>query len=470
MRRLQIHSIVLAATVLLGIAQGPLAAQTTWVVDRQGTGQFTKIQDAIDVAAPGDRIEVLGTGTYAGFRCSKGLDIEALGGAILTPQQIPIQQGPVIVLQDGPCIEVRDVPGGEHVLVVGFTTGPVNDTAVEVAGCAGPVLFEKLLVPGIGLGGPALSVDDCGAFFLLDSTLEGGPPNNFQSNVGAIIRNSRAVLQDSTISGGDGADGPPITPVMQGGTEALVLEFSFVQASACTFQGGQGGDTRAQGQVPGTGGNAVFVEPDPIGCTSLTFEGTFFNLGCVLQGGAPGLNLQNSGIIGATGEALEIDYPQAACFGFPVVYVDFSCLLNGIPSCPPTIGPWVCIDVPPQLRVASRPTSSFVEAPLGSTQQVDVVFWPQQNLVYYVSTGLDNFSLANTSFFAPMPLLLDGSLVSFGTANTGASGLASVNFTIANSPSLAGRVFYLQAVDGLPGQPSAFPYPALSNVLALRVR
>jgi hypothetical protein len=86
-----------------------LTAQRTWIVDLNGGGQFTEIQPAIDAAAPGDRIEVLGAGTYAPFVLDRGVDLEAMHGAAVNAIGGGLR-GNVI----------RDVPAGQWARVSGF--------------------------------------------------------------------------------------------------------------------------------------------------------------------------------------------------------------------------------------------------------------------------------------------------------------------------------------------------------------
>ena len=71
---------------LIGLLCYPATARAdTWLVDAAGTGDFTAIQDAVDAAAPGDRIEIL-AGTYveAVDLVDKPLDIIGVDGAGVT--------------------------------------------------------------------------------------------------------------------------------------------------------------------------------------------------------------------------------------------------------------------------------------------------------------------------------------------------------------------------------------------------
>lgn len=73
------------AGIALGhvLAAGLLPAQQTWIVNQNGTGNFTDLAPAIQAASPGDTLLVLGGGTYGSYAVDKPLHI--LGD----PQQRP---------------------------------------------------------------------------------------------------------------------------------------------------------------------------------------------------------------------------------------------------------------------------------------------------------------------------------------------------------------------------------------------
>jgi len=179
----------LLALFVAATCAAPLTAQTTWIVNSAGGGQFTDIPPAIAAASPGDRIVVQGAGPYSAFVLDKGLDVEAVNSA-LTPK-----------------IEVVGVPAGQRARVAGFhLQNGSGRVQVSVEACAGGVslvdLQEIVPVPyyGSGIGEAGLRIVDSprvlvdrGAFF---GTAD--PVGGF----GLFMSNSRAAIIEATFKGG----------------------------------------------------------------------------------------------------------------------------------------------------------------------------------------------------------------------------------------------------------------------------
>ena len=66
-RLLTRRAAITSADAALALSLAPPAPATTYVLKADGTGDFPRIQDAVDAAVDGDEI-VLESGTYAGHR------------------------------------------------------------------------------------------------------------------------------------------------------------------------------------------------------------------------------------------------------------------------------------------------------------------------------------------------------------------------------------------------------------------
>lgn len=216
------------ATLLLA---GSLAAQTVWTVNSAGGAQFTAIQPAITAAAPGDRIEVFG-GAYGSFVVDKGVDIEAMTGALCT------------------WFEVATVPNGQAARVAGFTIDKFQGGFVRVRDCPGAVLLADLGQAGFVWGGlyPGLAIVNSpnvfvrGGVFTGHGTYGGAFP-------GIRIDQSRAVLVGTTAvggrelqtSGGMGMSGWPGLYVVNSHVTLVGVDASGGAATSGGIWGGTGG-------------------------------------------------------------------------------------------------------------------------------------------------------------------------------------------------------------------------------------
>ena len=214
----------------------PAAAQSEWIVDRTGGGQFTEIQPAVDAAAPGDRILVR-AGSYAGFRLGKGLAIEAA----------------TLVTVDS--VHIADLPAAQWARVSGLASGgtvPGLPASVAVQRCAGPVLLADLTL------GQGLRVESSSAVLLTRATLDGAPAvwSSFTGFPALDARQSRVVVQDATLRGGNGLAGSPVQSPTPGGA-ALASTDSALLVAHSVLQGGLGGFPFQLG--PGAPGGAALL-------------------------------------------------------------------------------------------------------------------------------------------------------------------------------------------------------------------
>jgi hypothetical protein len=121
-----------ARSALLGLALcasfASSAVATTWIVDVNGTGQFTNIPPAIAAAQDGDVIIVL-PGNYSSFTLTKSLTI--------------VGQGNVTAF--GSVLAVNNIPAGNRAAVVNLRA-----SGLSVTNCAGHVIVQDVLPASVG--------------------------------------------------------------------------------------------------------------------------------------------------------------------------------------------------------------------------------------------------------------------------------------------------------------------------------
>lgn len=230
---------MLKTTLIAAAAAGffalPLSAQTTWTVNASGGAQFAAIAPAIAAAAPGDRIEVQGPGPYAAFVLGKGLDVEAVAGAVCAT------------------IEVVGVPAGQSARVAGFGIDQQNNGFVSVRNCNGPVLLVALGLAGtswqVSVGNPGLQVLGSTNVFVDGCQFQGHAGS--VGGVGVEIDGSRAVLVNCSIHGGVNVAGSGsvgnsgvsgVSVVNQGHAMLRAVLSQGGPSSSASVVGGNGGD------------------------------------------------------------------------------------------------------------------------------------------------------------------------------------------------------------------------------------
>lgn len=125
---------MLTCLLVLAAPAAPASPQTTWIVDRyDGPGSnFTEVQPAIDVAAPGDTVLVragnYGNSSLPSIDISKGLTLIAEGSVSL------------------PGFSIQAVPEGEVLQVLDFR-GFHAVPRLEILGCTGTVHLQGVDLP-----------------------------------------------------------------------------------------------------------------------------------------------------------------------------------------------------------------------------------------------------------------------------------------------------------------------------------
>lgn len=126
-------------SVLVFVAAAPvLAAQSTWIVDARGGGNFADLPPAVAAAADGDTILVRAAPgiAYQPFTTGKALRVVGLGGPLLDTGSAPVL--------------LQGLPAGRRCALAGFVAPVGQQLRVRVSGCQGPVHLQDLraLEPG----------------------------------------------------------------------------------------------------------------------------------------------------------------------------------------------------------------------------------------------------------------------------------------------------------------------------------
>lgn len=448
-----------AGLITIALTAPAARSQATWEVDKGGSGDFTTIQAAVNAAAPGDRIEVIGAGPYDGFLVTEGLDVEALDGAVLEPRVVStIGEGGVPVVTEGPCIEVRNVPTGEELWISGFSTSGKPQTGrglVEVENCTGGVLLHAVVTPSGPHRGPALIIEDCSAVLALGCQLEGGlgTPVRPHAYDGATITNSNVAFQECAITGGVGwpdADAP------RDGGHGLTVVDSELFAYDTRIEGGRGGKSLGQFTTSGNGGDGVRY---------LGLSETLLPVlvgACELAGGAEGAGA----FVGVPGIAwFECPPGASSCPTGTSLHASDDCTFDGGacggPGAPPGL---TCLIYLTELTANG---SSYAEVPLGTSVTITAQSLPTASFDFFASGGLDNVDLTVLpSYVFLIPQLLLDPLFQVASMPADAQGQASYSLTIATDPAFSDRFLFFQVLESTAG-PAVYTF---SNVVALRIR
>jgi hypothetical protein len=173
-------------------------AQTTWIVDAAGGGNFVQVSAAYDFASPGDTILVR-AGTYAGFTRNPEKGVRILGdggGAVIGPTSL------------------SNMPANQTLHLGGIAFAEYQQfnsvtAMLQIVGCDRLVMHD---------------VDVTGLF--------GWSSPNFEGGLGLWLQDCRGVLADVRVVGGDAFAG-------QRGMGAFMIS-SELALSGCEFSSGGG--------------------------------------------------------------------------------------------------------------------------------------------------------------------------------------------------------------------------------------
>lgn len=383
-----------AHLVIASLLGSGLAAQATWIVDAAGGGNFLDIPPAIAAAAPGDHIEVRGSGSYSAFVLDRGVELWA-------PQHATV-----------PTIEVVGVPLGQHARITGlYVQRQGGVLQVSVRSCAGSVLLADVREVGTAYQAtrayPGLELVDAARVYVhgglfLGQHATGGADGIVlvRSNAclsGTLAQGGTAVSPSST-SGNSGRPG-----IQVGSGSHLLLDGVVAQggnASGASLVGGDGGD----GLVVGSNALAIAVG-------QCTFTGT--------PGG------QGSFHQGSPGDAIAGN-----------AHYTLDCVLNG-----PVTGA-TAVPVRPVLRPP-------MTVQLGSRLDVAARGAPGQLLFPMFDLVHDHLPLA--AFDGA--LVLSSQAVAFGLVGLDGNGAGSFGFVVPNDQRLRGTDVFCQAAAVVAGAP-----------------
>ena len=249
---------------LLALALTTSAQADEWIVDREGRGDVTAIQAAVDVAIDGDVI-IVRPGTYIE-------DVTVQGKGVWIVAQ---QGGGLVRLEGG--VHLDGIPLGTQVVLRDLTVEPEDPAvlALRIDGAEGLIQlvgcrFRASGEPFVGSTlRSAARLDGARRVNAIDSTFEAGvqADTNLISGVvdgdpGVLAINSRLAAWGGRIAGADGARSTIFGPYYPGdGGVGLMAMGSEVFLSGVEIRGGDGGhDGDWLGVGGGAGGPAMDVD------------------------------------------------------------------------------------------------------------------------------------------------------------------------------------------------------------------
>jgi len=228
----------------LALALAP-SAQSLYVVDRSGAGDFLQIQEAVDAASPGDVI-VVNPGVYDPITVSKGVTILAptFGPIVMHP----FATGPSMP----PPVRVVGLPAGESFVLSGglqvFNSLVEVPYALEVVDCDGPVWIQDVFVDSYGA--PALRVASSRSVVLVDglyqtNLMPAAPDGSPLPGPGATVEDlARVFVHGAAFHGSHGTlirpELPDPTAPSTGGA-GLLVRGATVELHGASVGGGSGG-------------------------------------------------------------------------------------------------------------------------------------------------------------------------------------------------------------------------------------
>lgn len=291
------------------LAIGASAQGKVWVVDLLNLpgADFTDVQPAVDASAHGDVILIRGRAgrTYGAFQ---------VAGKSLTIAGEPDTSGPFLSI-NYPLVEqvwIRNLSGGQAVLLRGIVANTSDTTSLTVTDCEGDVLIESSLLQRVESPlhqqppvPPALSVDRSSSVTVVHTSVTGkdGFVGN-DSGAGMQLLSSNVFLQEVQVSGGRGRRANLSSPgaPARAGSAGLIVDGGTLFAAGSMLSGGSGGlglEDALMNCLPSADGGTGLLVGDLFGAPRVVVLDTALRGGS--GGSAPGINCA----AGAKGADLE---------------------------------------------------------------------------------------------------------------------------------------------------------------------
>ena len=367
-------------------------AQTTWIVDAAGGGQFTTIDAAHDAASPGDTLLVR-PGSYSGLFRDPVKGVRILGsapGVVVT--------GPVVL---------HNLPSAQQLTI----------ERLRIDAASNPFVGSQPYFQ-------ALQLERCGNVVLTDLVVRGpfmGSICPCEGGIGISLYWSVAAFANVDARGGDGVGW---TQSSRGGAGCLV-HFSTVVLSSCRFEAGTSGASSV-GSTVQTSASLVCVD------SQVSVDE------CSLPGGMPA----GSSMVALRSRVMIANHAgpaQNVALTTPTGSIEFDGAVQGVGSPYP---------------LTPRPQPGLVgpsTVARGGTLAWTVRGGPGNTFLSAISLGLEPTlapGLFPTLFVPGHP-----TAVLLGVGTIGASGSASPSFVVPNWPALVNMQVFLQ-VGGWLGQSS----------------
>ena len=299
-----------------------------WHVDDDGGPgvDFTDIPTAISAAGPGDVI-LVAAGDYSCFVIgAKSLTVRAEAGATVTVSEGVAQAA----------ISVLNLAAHQSVTLRGLTLDTVDRRGFRLFKCAGSVWIEDCEVVRTDVTydyeeAQGLYADRCDAVILIRSTFmgaegsDGGYSFGGGSDDGMDLVNSEVHAFGCTFLGSDASSDGACMNARRGGCGAFLTTSSFLVASGCVFEAGDGGVCfRSLGVVDaGDGGDALWLKD---GCEAWLLDHELYPGAGRSPGGVDGQALVEEGT--ATSTVFPVTYLSAASNSIVIagddIVVDFA--------------------------------------------------------------------------------------------------------------------------------------------------
>lgn len=344
-----IRSRAFSCSILVAVL-AHVAAATTYTVDATGGpgSQFTDIQAAVSIAAPGDSILVR-AGTYSSFTVARGMNIRGIS-------EFAIVNGTVVV---------AGIPAGERVVL-----GHLYPAQVTLDSCSGPIYAEVLSSTRVSIRN-CLDVRFVSVFVVAPQ----GP-----AVCGLEVENSRVELLGGSIVGSSSPSAP--APFQNGGEALHATAQSRIHSIFTTFRGGNSAVNFTAASSSGSGGSGLILD----GASSLRMHAGGVHVGVPGSCIAPQcVDCSFDGAMGAGIVLLQgstVEYSSSTEFGSFLHHSPPSCNLVPVSA---VVGPGAAVFSPHDPSLARGPSTT---TPFGYRVNYSVHGTPGSTVMLWLGRAL----------------------------------------------------------------------------------